>query len=272
MTTSTQWQLARDSAERYEQILVPAILGPAARALVKWSGLKSGDAVLDLGCGTGAATFPAAERVGTSGRVAGIDVNAGMIDVARSRSAAQSVAIEWVEENAAQLPFGDQSFDVVLCAQTLQFLDGRPRVLAEVYRVLRPSGRLALSLWCDIQRSPYFHVLVQAISRHIGVETASGLQAAFGLSDPDRIGGLLQEAGFTRPGFMVKRIELDFAELEDFVPKHISATPMAAGFNAASEVARRGVVQEVVENLTPYQENAGFRIPFETHLVTASRE
>lgn len=55
MATSTQWQLARDAAERYERILVPAILGPAARALVEWSDLQEGEAIVDIGCGTGAA-------------------------------------------------------------------------------------------------------------------------------------------------------------------------------------------------------------------------
>jgi SAM-dependent methyltransferase len=83
MTTSTQWQLAREGAMRYEQIIVPAFLGPAARVLVDWAAVQRGETVLDVGCGTGAATRYAAEQAGPSGRVIGIDINAGMIEVAK---------------------------------------------------------------------------------------------------------------------------------------------------------------------------------------------
>lgn len=152
MVTSTQWQLARDVAERYERILVPAILGPAARALVEWSSLQDGEAVVDIGCGTGAAARFAAEKVGASGRVTGVDVNAGILDVARSLSPVQGALIEWFENTAYQLPFTEGEFDAALCAQSLQFLEDRPRALAEMCRVLKPGGRVAMSLWCDSRK------------------------------------------------------------------------------------------------------------------------
>ena len=102
MATSKLWQLARDAAERYERILVPAILGPAARSLVEWVDMRDGERVADIGCGTGAATRLAAEKVGSSGRVAGVDVNAGMIDVAQSVAPVRGAAIEWFENSAYQ--------------------------------------------------------------------------------------------------------------------------------------------------------------------------
>jgi ubiquinone/menaquinone biosynthesis C-methylase UbiE len=62
MSTSKEWQLERESAERYERVVVPSILGPFARALVEHSDLQGGEAVLDIGCGTGAATHGLRQR------------------------------------------------------------------------------------------------------------------------------------------------------------------------------------------------------------------
>jgi ubiquinone/menaquinone biosynthesis C-methylase UbiE len=271
MTTSKQWQLARDAAERYERILVPAILGPAARALVEWSDLRDGDAVLDVGCGTGAAARFAAEKVGASGRVAGVDVNAGMIDVAQSLPSGTGAAIEWFQNSAYELPFTEGEFDVVVCAQTLQFLEGRPWALAEMYRVLKPNGRVAVSLWCDVQESPYFDVLVKAVTHHIGAEAAAGLGAAFSLSDSETIRALFTEAGFNDLEAIVKQLDLDLAEPPDFVPRHVGATPMATGFDAAPMDARAALIQEVSERLAQYQTGGRIRVPFRMHLVMATR-
>lgn len=271
MATSTQWQLARDAAERYERILVPAILGPAARALVEWSDLQEGETIVDIGCGTGAAARFATEQVGSSGRVSGVDLNAGMIDVARSLPPVPGAAIEWLENSAYQLPFTDGEFEVALCAQTLQFLEDRPRGLAEIYRILKPGGRVALSLWCDIGESPYFHALVQAVRKNIGAETAAGLAAAFSLSDSETIRALLTGAGFKNVQGIVKQLDLELPKPQDFVPLHVSATPMSTGFQAAPEEARRAVIAEVSEQLAPYETDQGISVPFRTHLVMGIR-
>jgi len=269
MTTSTQWQLAREAAMRYEQIVVPAILGPAARALVDWAAVQRGETVLDVGCGTGAATRYAAELAGSSGRVIGIDVNAGMIEVAKSLPPVQGAMIEWHEKSAYQLPLAEQTVDIVLSAQTVQFLNDRPLALGEMHRVLKPGGRIALSLWCAIQESPYFHALAEAIGKHIGQEVAAGLKAGFGLSRADEIRALLVDAGFQTIQMTVKQLVCELPKLGEFVPRHISATPMVAGFNAAAPTAQQAVIQEVSEQLAVYVTDAGVRVPFKSHLAAA---
>lgn len=270
MATSTQWQLARGAAERYERVLVPAILGPAARALVDFAAPLAAEPVLDVGCGTGAAARYAAEKVGAAGRVVGVDVNAGMIDVAQSLPVA-GAQVEWPVESAYRLPFPEAEFDVALCAQTLQFLDDRPRALAAVHRVLRPGGRVAVSLWCEMAASPYFAALVAAVTQHLGAETAQGLGAAFGLSDLGTIRTLVEGAGFTELRATTVELDLELPELADFVPRHVAATPMAPGFAAASPAQQRAVVAEVASRLDAPASGACPRVPFRTYLVQAAR-
>jgi ubiquinone/menaquinone biosynthesis C-methylase UbiE len=183
MSSSTQWQLGHETAERYETILEPAILGPFAQALVEWARLRPGQTVVDVGCGTGAAARYASAQLGPAGRVIGVDVNRGMIEVARSRPPVAGAPIEWYQESAYQLPIRSQSVDLVLCAQTLQFLNDRHQALAEMRRVLKPGGYIALSLWCDLDDNAYFQALVTAVSEQIGPATAAGLKAAFALTD-----------------------------------------------------------------------------------------
>jgi SAM-dependent methyltransferase len=201
--------------------------------------------------------------------VAAVDVNAGMIDVGQLLPPVAGAPIEWVVKTAYELPFAEAAFTVVLCAQTLQFLDDRPRALAEMYRVLRPGGRVALSLWCEIQESPYFDALVQAVTRHIGAETAVGLRAAFGLSELATIRALVEGAGYTDLRITVKQLDLRLPRLSDFVPRHVSATPMAGGFSAASPEKQQAVVEDVSKKLASYDSGNGVCVPFRTYLVQA---
>jgi len=231
MSTSQQRQLAHEAAERYERVLVPLILGPAAKTLVEGANFEQNDTVLDVGCGTGAAARFAAEKLGAAGRVIGVYVNAGMLEVARSLPRAEGAAIEWREGSAYDLPLENESVDVVLCAQTLQFLTDRPAALAEMYRVLKPGGRLFLSVWCDLRENPYFHAIVESISKYIGRETAVGLEAAFGLADPQEVRTLIVQAGLSGIEVAVGQVDLNLPEPTEFVPIHVSATRMSTGLN-----------------------------------------
>src|SRR5436190_80880 len=154
MTVREQWQLTSDAAELYERYLVPALFRPWAADLVVLARLRQGDRVLDVACGTGVVARRATEYVGPGGRVVGLDLNAGMLAVARSASAAEDRAIEWCESSALSMPFADQSFDVVFCQQGLQFFPDRRAGLREMHRVSAEGGYLLVSAWRSIEHSP----------------------------------------------------------------------------------------------------------------------
>jgi ubiquinone/menaquinone biosynthesis C-methylase UbiE len=269
--TSKHWQLDLDAAKRYQEIPVPIILGPAAHALVDKVELNSGIMVLDVGCGTGAATRYAARFVGPNGRVAGVDINPGMIEVAKSLSESAVPPIDWYENSAFELPFEESTFDVALSAQTIQFLNERVAALEEMRRVLKPRGQLAISVWCEVGLNPYFDALMQAVANHLGAETASGLGAAFTLSNPSEIEALLVEAGLQNIKVEMCELSLKMPELREFAAKHIGATPMSTSFFASSESIQQDLVEEVADHLATYQTETDATVPFRIQVAKAQK-
>ena len=111
----------------------------------------------------------------------GLDASAPMITVARATATAEGIAIEWREANAVELPFPEAAFDVVLCQSGLPFFPDRSASLREMRRVLKPGGRLILSVWGPIERSRGFAIAADAVARHIGPEAARPITLAFDL-------------------------------------------------------------------------------------------
>jgi SAM-dependent methyltransferase len=111
-----QWQVAGSAPENYERYLVPSIFGPWARELVDLADPRPGERILDVACGTGIVARLAAERI-KSGQVVGLDINPGMITVARSIGP----NIEWHEGNALEMSLADGSFDIVFCQACSSF-------------------------------------------------------------------------------------------------------------------------------------------------------
>jgi SAM-dependent methyltransferase len=115
-----------------------------AAHLVKFAGVRSGQRVLDVGCGTGVVAITAA-RLGA--HVTGLDLTPELLEQARENSRIAELHVDWHEGDAEDLPFEDASFDVVL-SQFGHMFAPRPEVaVAEMLRVLKPSGTLAFSTW-----------------------------------------------------------------------------------------------------------------------------
>src|SRR5690606_10021431 len=155
--------------ENYERFFVTAIGAPLAKDLIRLAALRPNERVLDVACGTGIVTRLAAQQIGSNGAIVGVDINPGMLVVARS-STPENLSIEWHQASAEEMPLPDEGFDVVLCQISLQFMANKHAALEEMRRVLVPGGRLILNVPGPAEK--LFAVLAKALERHISSEAA----------------------------------------------------------------------------------------------------
>ncbi|HYM28043.1 MAG TPA: class I SAM-dependent methyltransferase, partial [Steroidobacteraceae bacterium] len=151
------WDLA---AADYEA-LWQRQLAPAQAALLDALALRAGEAVLDVACGTGLASFPAADSVGAHGRVLGVDISGHMVEAA-ARGSGGRRQVQFARMDAEALALPAASFDVALCALGLMYLPDPLRAVREMVRVLRPGGRLGLAVWGERERcgwAPVFGIV-----------------------------------------------------------------------------------------------------------------
>jgi ubiquinone/menaquinone biosynthesis C-methylase UbiE len=272
MSQHESWQVAGNAAEVYERYLVPAVFQPWAPRLLALVAPQPGERVLDVACGTGVVARLAAAQVGTTGTVRGLDVNPGMLAVARSLPSPEGATIEWHEGNATSLPFPDASFDVVCCQLGLQFFPDRPAALREMARVLVPGGRLALLVWRAIHHSPGFAVLADALEQHISAAAAALMRAPFAFGDTeDELRSLLTEAGFRMVVIRAEVGTVRFTSPEALVQYYIAGSPLAGHVSSAREEARAALIPTVQSALQPYVHDDRLAFPIEGHLVAARR-
>jgi len=268
MPPREQWQLSGSAAELYERYPAQYILGPWAPGLVALAHIQLGERVLDLACGTGVVARLAAPAVGLTGRVTGVDLNPGMLAVARSLPAPSGPPITWMEGSAVAMNFPSASFDVIVCQQGLQFFPDRPGALREMRRVLVPSGRVLLSVWRIM--GPYHGAVVDALRQHVGAEAAATFSASrVGVPDAEELYRLGVEAGFREVAIHPCVMNIRLPACEGFVLSHLAATPVARAVAAVSSEARAALADQVSLALRAYLDGDGLAIADETNVVTA---
>ena len=177
MNDAITGQVNSRAAEVYEEFFVPALFSQWTDRALALCGVGPGDRVLDVGCGTGVLARAAAELVGATGRVCGVDPNDAMRTVARQ----VSPGVEVLAGAAEALPFDDDTFDRVLCQFALMFFTDRSAGLREMARVLRPGGALTLLTWASVETSPGYAAMVRLLQRLFGDEPAQALLAPFAI-------------------------------------------------------------------------------------------
>ena len=231
----------------YEDVLVPRLFTPWARLLLDGLGLRPGEAVLDVACGPGSVTRLAAIEVGSSGRVTGVDLSPAMLAVARAKPVLPGAAeIDFRLAPAERLLVANGDFDVAVCQQGLQFFSNRAAALAEIRRAVRAGGRIGIAVWAEIDQSPPFAALEEAIREVAGNELADRYRSGpWGMPDANQLRELLQKSGFNEVRVAQQALPLSLESAAQ-LGATLVASPIAADLDGLS-VQRRKQLSEVLE-------------------------
>ena len=262
-------QVDTTAAEAYDQFMVPTMFGPWIDNVTALALLVPGEHVLDVACGTGTAARVAAQYVTATGTVAGLDIDPGMIEVARSRpSSSEGARLSWHCGSALDMPFSGGMFDAVLCLQGLQFFPDKLAGLREMRRVLKPAGRLAASVWRTIEHCKGHHALTEALERH-GVD-ASAARRPFSLGDAAELNRLAHEAGFREVNVQAVVKVIRFHSPRQFIESLAAGAPSTRHALAKLPESERGVlIDEMAASLQRYVDRDGVAIPYASHLLLA---
>jgi ubiquinone/menaquinone biosynthesis C-methylase UbiE len=259
--------VAGNAPQLYERETVHTLGRPLAERMFAHMSLHAGDRVLDAACGTGIVTRVAVQRHGDLGHVVGVDLNAGMLDVARAHTPATRVPIEWRQGDVCALPFADGRFEVVLCQQGLQFVPDPGAALREMRRVLVPGGRLAFTIFSEIPA--YYTALADALARHVSAAAATSCLSRYTLQDATALRTLVDAAGFGAITIRVLEVERRMPASAASVVEAMARAPYARDVAAVEEAVRYAIGQEVSAALHAYRDGDEVVIPHRSHLVQA---
>lgn len=265
MNDTTSGQVTRSAADIYEEFFVPALFREWAGRVAAAAGIAADQQVLDVACGTGVLAREAADRVGSGGGVTGIDRNDGMLAVA-GRVAPE---IDWRHGLAESLPFDDGRFDAVVSQFGLMFFEERATALAEMWRVLRPGGRLAVAVWDALERTPGYAAMTDLLQRLFGDAAADALRAPYVLGEPKRLLSLFAAAGIPDARAETQNGTARFPSIEAWVHTDVKGWTLADMIDDAQYETLRTAAMRELRGFKQCDGTVAFRAP--AHIVTATK-
>ncbi len=241
---------------------------PAQRRLLEMAALRPGERVLDIACGTGLITFPAAISVGPHGAVVGTDISGKMVERGREESAKLGLAnVTFQRADAETLDFPESSFDAVLCSLGLMYLPEPIDALRLVRRVLKPGGRLAVTIWGRRDRCGWAGIF-PVVDDRVKSEVCPMF---FHLGTGDNLRTALEMAGFS--DIQVDRIvkPLDYASAEDALGAAFAGGPVALAYAHFDDDTREEAHAEYLKTIQPYRRGEGYSIPGEFVVALARK-
>jgi len=234
---------------------------PLGRVAMDRAQIESGHRVLDVGCGCGHTSIDLAQRVGSEGRVEGLDLSEPMLAEARAQSAGID-NLSFTAADAQSCWLDGEGYDRIFSRFGVMFFADPQAAFANLRSALRPAGRLTFVCWQEIAKNPWMAVPGAAVAKHVEMPPSPAPHAPgpFAFADAERTQGILEAAGFE--GVEVESLEqsltigrgLTDTQLVEF---SLQMGPAGAAMREADEAQRGRLRASVAEAIAPYKSDEG---------------
>ena len=197
--TSTAIPSVDDSGEtpaHYDQFFGPLFFEPYAIEVAKRIDPSPVSVALEIAAGTGRVTRHIRDRIPAAAKLIASDISEDMLGEAKKKL--DHLDIAWQHIDAQQLPFSDNSIDLVVCCFGYMFVPDKPKAFAEAYRVLRPGGMFLFTTWDRLEQNAASFISRSITKEYLEEPLPESCNLATSMSDETDIGQLVQDAGFSK--------------------------------------------------------------------------
>lgn len=227
--------------ENYDRYLRHMLFVPYAKDLAERLAAMPAGSVLEIACGTGAVTQELRKRLAPSVDITATDLNRDMLSVAVSNMSGAQVA--FAVADAQSLPYADATFDAIVCQFGVMFFSDQALAFREMYRVLKPGGRILFNVWDKLKKNPISYEMARAIDAAVPeIAPCFTSRVPFSNADYRPLVDLLKAAGFESVDVDTVEKESRATSAQDAMTGYAEGSPMRAELNSVSpEQARRGI-------------------------------
>lgn len=250
------WDKAVEHYENFWQ----SQLKPAQDLMLQMTALRNGEKLIDIACGTGLVTFPAAEMVGPSGFILATDISDGMVKKGRELAEQKNYRnVRFERMDAEELKVADAEFDVALCALGLMYFPDPVKGLKEMYRVLKPGGRASAAVWGQRDKCGWAEVF-EIVDKRVSSEVCPMF---FNLGNRDVLKRSFEAAGFSNVAWERIQTHLIYHSDDEACGAAFAGGPVALAYHKFPQQSKDEAHSEYLESIKPFQRDDGYAVPGE---------